>query len=199
MNCGDTFKSPPLQAEAAIPVVMAGPKDYHWSEFLGQNTQVKELVQKSFPTVMFMDVYNATVVRADLHPSLKGDCLHYCTPGPIDDWTLFLFNILRLAKHDKRGTPNDPFRHHKDTIDEDRIGTVQYAIPIIKEKVKEFEGKLVMSGRNSAVYIVKNYTRHVFASAVEFGSFGYEFSDVHDIGSNDLYHIPVGRPVAEFL
>jgi len=59
------------------------------------------MIESKFPEVLFIDVYASTARRADLHTVEDG--LHYCVPGPIDNWVSLLRLTLRvLAAH---GTP----------------------------------------------------------------------------------------------
>jgi len=57
--------------------------------------------------VVFLDVDNATALRADSHPFRVNpftgtpgvsDCLHYCIPGPIDQWVHLWGSVLRFAR-----------------------------------------------------------------------------------------------------
>lgn len=66
---------------------------FHWGEFHDQNVQVKHLIRSEFPQVLYLDVAHATALRSDRHL----DGLHYCVPGPIDQWTLMLHNVIKLV------------------------------------------------------------------------------------------------------
>lgn len=214
-NCGDTFKSDPMLENDALRLVMGGPANYHWSDFSHQNQKVKMLVKKQFPSVMYMDIYNATVLRADAHPTVRGDCLHYCTPGPVDDWTLFLFNILRLNEwaqgqgqgmsegegshtelEQKEPEPQSIVEggHHAEA--HGNVPKGQHSVSIVLDKARTFEGQLVRARSQSAIYIVRNMTRHVFGSMDELASMGCDTKDLRVIEDMELYHIHVGKPVA---
>lgn len=67
---------------------------YNWNKFEHQNHAVREFLHEHFERVIYMDVYPSTVLRADGHATEEG--LHYCLPGPIDQWTVFLYNILHI-------------------------------------------------------------------------------------------------------
>jgi hypothetical protein len=75
---------------------------WHWAEFGDQNALVRDLIAHEFPTVVYMDVYTAGVLRGDLHvsyfksPPDNSDCLHHRSgmPSPTDHWVELLYNVL---------------------------------------------------------------------------------------------------------
>ncbi len=69
----------------------------NWNMFQKQNILVKTLIDDSFPEIVFMDVYASTARRADLHTVEDG--LHYCIPGPIDNWVRLLHTTLQVLKN----------------------------------------------------------------------------------------------------
>lgn len=73
-----------------------------WHEFEHQNKLVKELLDQYYPNVLFLDVYPSSVLRHDGHTTEDG--LHYCIPGPIDNWTVLLYNLLDILEqvHDHK-------------------------------------------------------------------------------------------------
>jgi len=81
--------SPPLKHTSE-----ANLSSYSWSKFENQNRLVRALIHKYHENVLFLDVYPSTVLRADGHTTEDG--LHYCIPGPIDQWTVFLYNVLNV-------------------------------------------------------------------------------------------------------
>ena len=54
---------------------------------------MENLLRTHFPQVLHIDVYAMTLLRADMH----ADQLHYCLPGPINEWVIFLYNSLKLV------------------------------------------------------------------------------------------------------
>jgi hypothetical protein len=82
-----------------------GASAFHWADFAPQNELVQELIAREFPTVVYMDVYTAGVLRGDFHMSFyksppdDSDCLHYRPglPSPLDHWAEVLYNVLRQA------------------------------------------------------------------------------------------------------
>ena len=108
-NC--TEASQPLAAYAPSPGHM-----YGWDQVERQN----EIVFSTFESVMpgrlhYLDAYELSLTRADRHrvqetihvsptgrlEKVKHDCLHYCLPGPPDDWNMLLKIILRGAANDE--------------------------------------------------------------------------------------------------
>ena len=70
---------------------------YNYDKFEAQNTVVRSFLQSRYPSVLYLDVFRPTSLRADAHMG-GGDCLHYCAPGPVDTWTVLLYNALSLAR-----------------------------------------------------------------------------------------------------
>lgn len=66
---------------------------FHWNKFHAQNVDVEAFLKDKFPMVLRLDAYTPTVLRADSHV----DGLHYCIPGPIDEWVTILYNALSLV------------------------------------------------------------------------------------------------------
>lgn len=91
-NCGSYFRSPPFNLSSAPRQSYKNPA-YHWGDIVSQNEAIKEFLGVTFPQVLFIDVFSSTRMRYDSHVS-KVDCLHYCIPGPIDEWCIFHFNAL---------------------------------------------------------------------------------------------------------
>ena len=68
---------------------------YNWTEFPRQNALVRPLVEAVGG--VWWDVNGMTELRADGHMTPFGDCLHHCSPGPIDAWVTALYNLLMQA------------------------------------------------------------------------------------------------------
>jgi hypothetical protein len=79
----ETTHTPPSSPQA---------RKFHWDQFEEQNIEVEAFLRLFFPQVIFLDVAPSTSLRRDSHM----DALHYCVPGPIDNWLLLLFNVLLL-------------------------------------------------------------------------------------------------------
>ncbi|KAL2630627.1 hypothetical protein R1flu_015313 [Riccia fluitans] len=69
------------------------PDNYHWADFHRQNQLAAKIVEEF--QYIYMDVETMLSLRADGHID-KGDCLHYCVPGPLDLSIQYLYNILLL-------------------------------------------------------------------------------------------------------
>ena len=70
--------------------------DFHWDDFERQNRLVQRLIRRYFKDVLYLDVYPSSVLRHDGHTDDDG--LHYCIPGPIDNWTVLLYNALSILE-----------------------------------------------------------------------------------------------------
>lgn len=90
-NCAQYMKP------SLVPISAQGsPSEYHWEDFARQN-------EIAFSYFEYIDAFkvdaNATATyRGDLHTGAHdGDCLHYCIPGPVDTWVIFLYNLIMLC------------------------------------------------------------------------------------------------------
>jgi hypothetical protein len=54
----------------------------YWNKFKEQNDKVQNFIYKNYPQVLYLDVYNSTLLRSDSHLS-EHDGLHYCLLGNI--------------------------------------------------------------------------------------------------------------------
>lgn len=89
--------------------------EWHWDDFARQNARVRAMIAAEFPTVVYMDIFTATVLRPDLHvsyfknPPDDSDCLHYRSsmPAPTDHWVRVLYNVL---VQDYRRRPKNSFQ-----------------------------------------------------------------------------------------
>ena len=60
---------------------------------LMQRLRAKPPFSKYSHRFLYLDVFPSIKLRADQHPS-DLDCLHYCLPGPLDSWIIFLYNLI---------------------------------------------------------------------------------------------------------
>eukprot|EP01035_Chromulina_nebulosa_P025224 gene25224-32914_t len=93
-NVGNHLFSDPLDEPPSISL----PTHYHWDQFKHQNELVENFLRQNFPSVLRLDIYSPTVLRNDMH----ADALHYCVPGPIDEW-VFRSNAMRSMENMKGG------------------------------------------------------------------------------------------------
>ncbi|EOD17928.1 hypothetical protein EMIHUDRAFT_195898 [Emiliania huxleyi CCMP1516] len=90
----DRFTTPTPSTERFVN----SPLPYHWDEFASQNSLAVAVLRKvARPRVSIVDIYNFTIGRRDRHQG-KGDCLHYCLPGPPDDWVRLFIYALKLRQ-----------------------------------------------------------------------------------------------------
>jgi hypothetical protein len=84
------FFDKPLLAPPNAAYLRSAHPEWYYEEFEHQNRLVYELLQDHFPEVLHLNVFTSAVLRADSHQ----DPLHWCTIGPVNDWTTFLYNAL---------------------------------------------------------------------------------------------------------
>ncbi|CAB1104360.1 unnamed protein product [Ectocarpus sp. CCAP 1310/34] len=85
--------SGPVDVDTALDLVEKGRPGYLWSTFGDKNKLLEEAFVAAHGSWTLLDAYSPTILRADSHPSAN-DGLHYCVPGPIDNWVVLLYNIL---------------------------------------------------------------------------------------------------------
>lgn len=61
----------------------------------------------------------------------KQDCFHYCIPGPIDQWVIFVYNLLF---YDLKYSTNSEENDLLDTIVEEKINEPSFVLDDIYEK-----------------------------------------------------------------
>lgn len=75
-------------------------RQYGWEHVAGQNALVRTALEaKLGGAIEFLDAARLSNRRADRHALWGGsatvkDCLHYCSPGPVDDWNALLAHAL---------------------------------------------------------------------------------------------------------
>lgn len=70
---------------------------YNWNEMPFQNEIAKEIVLHPQVAGHVMDVYAMTRWRPDNHIKVQ-DCVHYCSPGPVELWMIYFYNLLRVLQ-----------------------------------------------------------------------------------------------------
>jgi hypothetical protein len=63
-----------------------------YGHFRRQNNLVHELLQKHYPQVLYLDVFDPTILRADS----RYNAIHPCVPGVYDTWLEMIYNALVL-------------------------------------------------------------------------------------------------------
>ena len=88
---------------------------HHWKDIEEQNIDVVNMTSMEFPQVFHLDITTPTKFRTDSHShnnNMPVDCLHYCRPGPIDDWVVFLYNALvAITNYPELGTDDNKDDH----------------------------------------------------------------------------------------
>lgn len=69
---------------------------WNWDKIYLQNNLVRELIYTKYPQILFWNIYNLTDLRHDSHRgfTVTIDGLHYCMPGPINEWVNLFYNII---------------------------------------------------------------------------------------------------------
>ena len=90
-------------SNSSHPWYKAVPKrqEFYWWDFADQNAMVEDLFQTQIRLlqglrISFIDFYEMAILRPDLHIG-KGDCLHYCLPGPFDAVNAVLLHEMEAA------------------------------------------------------------------------------------------------------
>ncbi len=85
-----TYAEPMPQTTWMTNYSLTDGERYHWDRMEEQNQMVKEILQKG---VIFLNITLLSSLRPDGHLN-PADCVHYCLPGPVDDWNALLFGVL---------------------------------------------------------------------------------------------------------
>jgi hypothetical protein len=91
VNCRD-FTAPLGAPQSLTPLN----NPYHWELIQHQNELARAVMASA--GVRWVDAYELSILRADLHQVASSDCLHYCLPGPPDDWNR-LWLLMRDQDH----------------------------------------------------------------------------------------------------
>ena len=91
-NFDEVRYSAPLSSEAEAQLDL-----FSWDKLKLQNNLIRQLLRNSFTEVLYLDVYPSSVLRHDGHTTEDG--LHYCIPGPIDNWVVLFYNLLSLLQN----------------------------------------------------------------------------------------------------
>jgi hypothetical protein len=97
-NFDEVRYSAPLSSEAEAQLDM-----FSWDKLKLQNSLIRQLLRNSFNEVLYLDVYPSSVLRHDGHTTEDG--LHYCIPGPIDNWVVLFYNLLSLLQNAHKKKP----------------------------------------------------------------------------------------------
>ncbi len=85
-NCGPHQRDAPLRHDDVLRLrANRSAAPHHWGDLPAQNQAVRRMLEARHPHVLLLDVEPMTEPRRDSHWN-EHDCLHYCTPGPVDAW-----------------------------------------------------------------------------------------------------------------
>lgn len=62
-----------------------------------QPSTSKHGLQETGSSMRYLDLWPLSVTRPDAHLKPQADCLHFCTPGPPNEWVNFLWHSMVLA------------------------------------------------------------------------------------------------------
>ena len=85
-DAASTFFDPPQD----VPPDMSELNFYNYDQFEMQNLHIQHMLASEFPQILVSDVYHSTALRHDS----RADNLHYCIPGPTNNWIKLLLYIF---------------------------------------------------------------------------------------------------------
>lgn len=194
-NCSDYFDKHPL----VKPQNLSNYKPdsfYNWNRFEPFNEAAKKILNLKFQQVLYLDIAASGKLRADSHPGIMDngrgvivtDCLHYCQPGPTDNWVQIFYDALLLVLN--RRPP--PFEGHAD----------EHLHPsLITLRPENFKGGPLLVRHNKLsskwIFLIENSTKHAIPSLEAFVAVaeGKEFADVERVNSISLLDFPSGAPI----
>ena len=98
------------------------------------------------------------------------DCLHYCVPGPIDQWTLFSYHAIITTANTmgsiRSGSSIDSYSGSSisSSSSSSSSSTVELNTYIVSENLRE--GSTVKAAKRNAIYLIQNGSRRIFPHAV---------------------------------
>lgn len=191
LNCNNLYNSPPLTSlQDLLPDGKPG-NNYHWEEFARVNEAVYELMRTHFPQVVWLDVATSGSLRADSHVGGE-DCLHYCTPGPLDNYVLLLYQSLIYATNQPPPARQEDWMERQIAIEKTLVpATLANILPASQ---RDPRGDLLMHGQvhSPYVFLLVNGTKRPFNSAQALMNMGREFSEIKRVHSGSLCDIPTG-------
>jgi hypothetical protein len=205
-NCGSTFNNPPLKVQPNVSDLYVPNKEYHWNEILGQDKAIMQLIRVKYPRVLIVDIYNSTILRSDSHSVRNGDCLHYCIPGPIDNWLLLIYNALLRAlgnvvyESDTKpladSSPSLRSNHYSSSsiyLSSTFSPVRNFPIEVSRSNIPDFS--IVKEYSRPSCYYVVNGTKHQIPNWDTLLSLGKGHGDIVKVGQSDLYSLKIGKPV----
>ena len=91
------------------------------------------------------------------------DCLHYCVPGPIDQWTLFSYHAI-ISTANALGNSRSGSSSSDSNGGSSSSSTVELNTYIVSENLRE--GSTVKAAKRNAIYLIQNGSRRIFPHAV---------------------------------
>jgi hypothetical protein len=85
----DYFYEPPQVTMPEIETI------YNYEKMQGQNDAIEQMLQEYYPEVLYLDVFTPTVLRRDS----RANSLHFCIPGPVDNWILQFYNAIGIIEN----------------------------------------------------------------------------------------------------
>lgn len=134
------------------------------------------------------------------------DCLHYCIPGPIDQWTRFIYHVivsLPTPSSSLLSSTSSMEKSHLsgDDEEEDAVELDTYTVEsaLLSSRTSSGvvlkEGSVMKANNRNAVYVIQNGSRRMFPNVDTFYRFGKSFRDVVTFSEWDMFAIPVGEPI----
>jgi hypothetical protein len=189
-ECEGKFESDPLSRDVGTDSYnWTKYLSYDWLEFYHRNLKLYDMFQTHYPQMIHINIFNATVLRVDTH----ADCLHYCIPGPIDQWFHFIYNALMKLPEpvELKGTGFSLLNQRISTSSSPPIANVaQISVPTFRSKFSD--GTYVRTEQDIG-FLIMNGTRHFVPNGNIKPS---NFKEVYTLRSIwDLFAIPIGQPL----
>jgi hypothetical protein len=92
LNCSQ-YTAPDNSLDSSNPQDAPDHPEWRWRDFPSQSARVARPLLLPERRQFFLDVLELNQRRPDRHPG-GVDCLHYCLPGPIDEWVRLIYAAL---------------------------------------------------------------------------------------------------------
>lgn len=197
-DCKNSFKQSPLSSFTAGNEIKSS-ESFDPEIVVAKNQAIRNLLNEKFPNVLVVDIFNATMLRWDSHIRSSKDpkivpCLHYCLPGPIDDWVLFLYNALIHVLKEKDFLIESTINHAPNNGISLHLIHEIWPLFTVNSKVYH-EDNLISAYGHDAVFILKGGVKHLIPDTETLRSIVSSNRAIRKISYSEIRLIPTGRPL----
>jgi len=164
--------------------------EWYWSKFPRQNLLWEHFIARH-PGKIFLNVFPLSSMNPSQHPG-KGDCLHYCVPGPIDEWVKLIYSTL-VEIETLAGNTSQP-------LDLRSASTPLADVRTSKCREPYKDNDLIRCDGSKEVFLYTKQALHLIPSVDVFMKLGRDFDEVRVIPREECGDVLRGDDITgEFL